>query len=237
MSVPHFFTDSIDDDLIRITGEDARHAARALRITPGEEITVSDGAGHVARARAIDVTPSAVTAEVLARETVTEEAPRLIVCPAIPKSGRLEVETQKLTELGVAEIRPWPAARSVPRWDAAKARKHGERLRAIAYGAAKQSRRAFLPEVADPGPLAGLPTTTIVLHEEEDGRLSGALPAAAPSVIALIVGPEGGLTSGELDAFRAQGARVVGLGPQVLRTETATIVAATLVLGRFGRIG
>ena len=143
----------------------------------------------------------------------------------------------RTSSLRTVRIRPWPAARSVPRWDEPKAHKHGERLRAIARGAAKQSRRAFLPVVTDPAPIGELPEHILVLHEEEDGRLGLALPASPPDVLALIVGPEGGLTKDEIDAWRARGARVVGLGPTVLRTETATIVAATLTLGKYGKIG
>lgn len=237
MSAPHFYLDDIDADRLRLTGDDARHAARALRIQPGEEITISDGRGRIARARVIAVTPQTVEAEVLDRRSISAEPPHVIVHPAVPKSGKLDLEVQKLTEVGVDAIRPWLAARSVPRWDARKAAKHGDRLRAIARAAAEQSRRAFLPEVTDPRDLGELATPAIVLHEEATARLHEALPAETPERIALVVGPEGGLTPDEVEALRARGAAVASLGPSILRTETATIVGATLVLGRYGKLG
>jgi len=237
VSAPHFFIERVDSDKISITGDDAHHAARALRIRAGEEITVSDGLGSVVHARATDVSPKGLAAEVVARDYIEQPLPRLVVFPAVPKAGKLETVVQKLTELGVDEIRPWFAARSVARWDAAKGAARAQRLRAVAREAAMQSRRAWLPVVSDPGPLVDLPEPTLVLHEQAAKGLIASMPSVAPSAVGLVVGPEGGLDAVEVEHLVAQGAMPVSLGRQILRTETAAVVGPALVLAQFGRLG
>ena len=237
MTAAHFFTDDVSDDTIRITGADAHHAARALRIRPGEEITVSDGRGTVVRARCADVSQSAVTADVFARDHVEQPVPAVIVFPAVPKAGKLETIVQKLTEIGIDEIRPWFAERSVVKWDASKTVAHAERLRAVAREAAMQSRRAFLPLVADPSELSELPNPTVILHEGAARALSSVLPSVIPHGVGVVVGPEGGLTDDEVERFSGLGAYPASLGASILRTETAAIVGPALVLARFGRLG
>ena len=236
MSAPHFFAASIGPGTIEIDGPDAAHARRALRIRPGESVTIGDGAGTVAVARAVEVGETFV-AEVLSIRTVPPPHPRIEVYPALPKSGKLDLVVQKLTEVGVDAVRPWPAARSVVRWDGAKARAQGDRLRSIAREAAKQSKRAWLPEVADPAPVGVLPPLMLVLHEGTERRLAEVLPEDPPPAIGVLIGPEGGLVDDEVEALCARGAVAVGLGDQILRTETASIVVATLVLARYRRIG
>jgi 16S rRNA (uracil1498-N3)-methyltransferase len=237
VTAPHFFAEHVDSDLVGITGDDAHHAVRALRIRPGEEITVSDGHGTVVRARCIDVSSARLTAEVIARDHVEQPAPLLVVFPAVPKGGKLETIVQKLTEIGVDEIRPWFSARSVVRWDAAKAAGHAQRFRAVAREAAMQSRRAWLPSVSDPGPIEQLPEVTLLLHEEAAKGLSASLPSVAPRSIGVIIGPEGGLDADEVGQLTGRGARPVSLGRPILRTETAAVVGPALVLAQYGRLG
>jgi 16S rRNA (uracil1498-N3)-methyltransferase len=237
VTAPQFFVDEIDGELVSLRGDEARHAIRVLRIKPGETITVSDGKGLVADARCESVRGDSFVAHVLHRRRVEPSYPRVVVFPAVPKAGKLDLVVQKLTELGVDEIRPWGAARSVARWDGERARKQGERLRAIAREAAKQSRRAWLPEVPDPAPLQELPSLTVLLHEGASERLSAVLPAEPPRVAGLIVGPEGGLTDDEVADLGERGARPASLGAAILRTETASLAAAALLLGRYGRLG
>jgi len=235
VTAPHFFSDAIAGDSLALVGEEARHARAALRIKAGETITVSDGKGTVVTARVVRAEPT-FDAEIIDRRFVPAPEPRMTVMPAVPKSGKLDLVVEKLTELGIDEIRPWFAARTVVRWDTRKARAHGDRWRAIARAASKQSRRAWLPDVADPAPLGVMPAATIVLHEGTTLRLNDAL-ADRVEEIGLVTGPEGGLSEEEVAGLRSRGAHVVALGEQILRTETAVIVAATLTLGRYGRIG
>lgn len=237
MSAGHFFCDDVAGDLIRITGDDAHHAARALRIRPGEEITVSDGRGSVARAHTTEVSSSAVTAQVIARSSIEQPSPTVVVFPAVPKAGKLDAVVQKLTEIGVDEIRPWFAMRSVVRWDTSKASGRVARLRVIAREAGMQSRRAWLPVVAEPAPLDELPDLTLVLDEGGADRLGAVLPSVAPRTVGVVVGPEGGLDPSEVERLAGAGAVVASLGSSILRTETAAVVGPALVLSRYGRLG
>ena len=229
MSAPHFFATGVGLGPVALTGSEARHAARVLRIEPGEEITVADGRGHVVRARVIEVAREHVTADAFEERHVEQVRPTLTVWPAIAKNDKLDLVVQKLTELGVAAIRPWFAERSVVRWDAAKRVAHADRWRTIALAASKQSRRAWLPEVADPVDLVEPSEATVVLHETATMRLRTAVRSRVDG-LALVVGPEGGLTEGEVDQMTAAGALAVTLGEQILRAETASIAGAAAVL-------
>lgn len=237
MTAAHFFCDDVAADTIHITGDDAHHAARALRIRSGEEITVSDGRGAVVRASVTSVSPLKLEADVSSRAHVEQPMPRVIVFPAMPKAGKLDGVIQKLTELGIDEIRPWFSERSVVRWDPRKAAARTIRLRTIAREAAMQSRRAWLPVVAEPGPLEKLPEETLVLDESATAGLMAALPAVAPKVIGIVIGPEGGLAPDEIDLLISAGARTASLGSPILRTETASVVGPALVLARYERLG
>ena len=237
MTAPHFFAERVDSDHISITGDDARHAVRALRIRPREEITVSDGRGTVVRARCAEVSPSHLRVDVIARDHIQKPDPLVIVFPAVPKGGKLETIVQKLTEIGVDEIHPWFSARSVVHWDAAKAAARTQRIRAVAREAAMQSRRVWLPSVSEPGPIGDLPELTLVLHEEAREGLIAAMPSVAPRSVGLVIGPEGGLDSDEVERLVEAGAHPVSLGGSILRTDTAAIVGPTLVLARYNRLG
>jgi 16S rRNA (uracil1498-N3)-methyltransferase len=238
MTAAHFFAPDTSGDQVRLDGDEARHAVRVLRVRAGEEITVSNGAGEIVRAVVTDA-GATLTADVKERRSEPRPTPALHVFTAIPKTGKLDLVVQKLTELGVEVIQPFPASRSVARWDAKKAAAQIERLNAIAYHAAKQSRRAWLPEVRSAAPLDGvdLPEASFVLDEGATIRLSDALPDEPPETIGLIVGPEGGFEREEVDALSARGVREVSLGPLILRTETAALVAATVASVRYKAIG
>lgn len=238
MTAPRFFTGDVSSDLLTLTGDEARHAVKVLRIRTGEEITISDGKGTVAHA-VVEAAGSALTARVTQRVVEPQPRPELIVFQAIPKHGKLDLVVQKLTEVGVGAIQLFVAERSVARWDGAKAHAQTERLGTIAREAAKQSRRAWLPMVSAPVPLTGwaLPPVTVVLHEEASRRLTTALPQTPPEAVGLVVGPEGGLTEEEVATLRERAATPVSLGPLILRAETAALVAASVVLARYGLLG
>jgi 16S rRNA (uracil1498-N3)-methyltransferase len=237
VTAAHFFVASIEGDPLRLEDDEGYHAARVLRLRPGEPLTLSDGRGNVAECEVSTVEPRAVTVHVRARRAAPERLPRIVVLPAVPKSGRLDLVVQKLTEIGVDEIRPWVAERSVVRWDERKRRAHAERWRAIAYEAAKQSRRAWLPSVAEPVDEPVLPPCTVALHEAGATRLEEVLPAQPPPEVGILIGPEGGLTDAEVRRVVSLGGAAAGLGTQILRAETAAIVGPALVMGRYRLIG
>ena len=238
MTAPHFFAPVVTGERVILEREDSRHALRVLRLRPGEQITIADGRGSVVEATVGD-DDDRLVAHVTARRTEPEPRPALHVYQALPKKGKLDLVVQKLTELGVASIHLFASHRSVPRWDPAKGASHAARLGEVARQAAMQSRRAWLPRVLAPAPLSSLDMSepVVILHGSATVRLSEALPETAPSAVGLVVGPEGGLTEEEVTALRALGAIPVTLGPLVLRTETAALAAAAIVLGRYGQLG
>ena len=154
-------------------------------------------------------------------EREARPAPPITVCFALVKGERPEWAVQKLTEVGVDRIVPFVASRSVVRWDGDKAARNAERLRRVAREAAMQSRRVWLPEVADVAPFAEIAALPGLALAEAGG--------APPSLDhpAVAVGPEGGWGPEEL----AVGAPRVTLGPHVLRAETAAVVAGSLLVG------
>lgn len=236
MTPPRFFVASIEPDVIAIEGDDARHAVRVLRITAGETVVVSDGAGGVATTRVLEAGRT-LRAEVIGRERVAATRPRLTVYQGLPKRGKLESIVQMLIQIGVDEIVPVRTMRSVPRWQEDKSKANVDRWRAVAREAAMQSRRAWLPSVGAVRSPDEVARGTLVLHEEAPEPLSSALAASPPERIAFAAGPEGGFDPAEVDAFVARECIPVRLGRLVLRTELAPVVAATLILGRYGALG
>lgn len=205
--------------------DDRHHLERVLRVRPGDPLTVGDGAGAW-RACRLGAEPDPVDRI----HHVARPAPAIGVGFALIKGGRPELVVQKLTELGVDRIMPFVAARSVVRWEPTKAARNVARLRRVAREAVMQSRRAWLPVVDEIGDLAEL----------FDGGAAGCALAdrgGAPVSLehpVVLVGPEGGWTDDE----RARGLPTVRLGDAVLRAETASIAAATLLAdARFRRNG
>jgi 16S rRNA (uracil1498-N3)-methyltransferase len=156
------------------------------------------------------------------------------VAQGIPKSERSELAIELATEAGADDFIAWQADRCVARWDGERAEKGLRRWRAVARSAARQSRRAYIPDVSGPVAKAALVAQVaarvgagglvLALHESADQPLAE-LPVAQANSILLIVGPEGGISDGELDVLVAAGATAVRLGPTVLRTTTAAAVA------------
>jgi 16S rRNA (uracil1498-N3)-methyltransferase len=224
-----------------LDGEEARHAATVRRLRAGERLVLSDGAGAMARCLVEAVQPGRDAALTLLVESYwTEEPPalRVLVAQALAKGDRGELAVELATEAGVDAIVPWRATRSVAKWeDGPRGEKALTRWRATARAAAKQARRAHVPDVTEPvttAELAGLMATmslSIVLESDVPDRLTD-LPLPATGDILLVVGPEGGITDDELATLRQAGARPVRLGTTVLRTSTAAAVA----LGALGAL-
>jgi 16S rRNA (uracil1498-N3)-methyltransferase len=228
---------------IIVDGDEHHHLARVLRARPGDAITLFDGAGAEVSARIvrIDRDRTELVADPdgpagLARAAVPIETP-LTLLTAVPRGGRMDFLVQKCSELGVSRIVPVITARSVARPEAAKR----ARWEKIAREAARQCGRADVPAVSPPTPLAAalaapdLPDRRLMLSPEAGGRaLRALLPDRAAT--ALLVGPEGGLATAEVDAARAAGFQDVSLGSRILRVETAAIVAVALAEEAFGAL-
>ena len=240
MTPPMFFVASVDGDVLTIEGREGRHLATVKRAVRDERVDVSNGAGDVAECVVTSVDgPDRVTLRVVARRRVEAPRPRLVVVQALAKGDRAEDAVEAMTEVGVDEVVPWAASRSVVRWEGERGAKAHARWAATAYEAAKQSRRAHLPVVA---PLASTrdvaarlrdAALAVVLHEDATRALAAA-DVPDDGEVVVVVGPEGGLTEEETDAF---GVAPYRLGPTVLRTSTAGVAAAALLLGRTARWG
>lgn len=243
MSAPLFLVEALPTgDRLTLDGPEGHHASTVQRLRVGEELLLADGRGGTAAAVVDAVGKGTLELRVTSRGYVDASVPRLVVVQGIAKGDRGELAVQAMTEVGVDEIVPWSASRSVVQWRGDRGVRAREKWAATAREAAKQARRAWLPVVA------GTPdesTTTVarriagaaaafVLHEEAQERLTTAeLPETGE--IVLVVGPEGGIADPELAAFREAGARPVRLGPSVLRTSTAGVAALSVLSTRLSR--
>jgi 16S rRNA (uracil1498-N3)-methyltransferase len=236
--MPRLFVppERLTGDRVELDGEPYRHLARVLRVPVGADLVLFDGQGVEIEARVAAVNARTVTLVLGARRRQPPPVVAITLLQAVPRGDRMDLLVQKTTELGVARIVPVLAERSVARPPAARAR----RWQTIAAEAARQSGRADVPEVLAPLalpealPIAASCATRLALWEEEHTRpLRQALPAATPTV-AVLIGPEGGLAAAEVERARAAGFVTVGLGPRILRVETAAIVAVALVQAAAG---
>jgi 16S rRNA (uracil1498-N3)-methyltransferase len=254
---PYFFVDpdslpvgapGDDSAPIALEGADARHLAVVRRAAPGDAVRVSDGGGRVVEAALVSVSAARVEARIVSETRVPPPHPVVEVEQGLSRGDKVDTVLRQLVELGVDAVGVFEGGRSVARWDASRQAAAAARWRTIAREAAKQSHRAWLPVVRGPASLEATlaqvraegPGLGLVAHPGASQRLGEALArhaAAPPRRVWLAVGPEGGLSDEEVEAFRAAGAVPVSLGEQILRTETAPIVVAALVLHRFGRLG
>ena len=225
-------------------GDEARHAGVVQRRRPGERVDVVDGAGVRLECVIAAVEPRRVDLDVVHTREEPASASRLVLVQALAKGDRDELAIEAATEVGVDEVVPWQAKRSVVVWRGDRAARSRARWIATVRTATKQARRAWVPVVAEAVTLDGLVRrvtevvgaggTALVLHEAATEPLvSIGFPTAQE--IQVIVGPEGGITEDELVALVDAGARLARLGPHVLRTSTAGPVALGLVCARLGR--
>jgi 16S rRNA (uracil1498-N3)-methyltransferase len=227
-------------DEIVLEGGEARHATVVRRTRVGEQVALTDGTGTTAVCTVAATTNKTLTATVDSVTTSEPETPRVVVVQAIPKGDRGELAVEMLTEVGVDVIVPWAASRSVGVWRGDRADKSLAKWRATAREAAKQARRSWFPEVSemvstdDVAALLATASVPVVLHDAASGPLAD-LPVPGRGEIVIVVGPEGGITEEELDAFAKVGAEPVRLGSSVLRTSTAGVAATAALLARTPR--
>jgi 16S rRNA (uracil1498-N3)-methyltransferase len=223
---------------VLLDGDEGRHAATVKRIGLGETVLAGDGRGAVLEGTVVAIRPGGLELTVSARRFEPVADPRIVVVQALPKSDRGELAVELLTELGVDEIVPWRAARCVTVWSGARGERAVSKWRRTAREAAKQSRRAWVPTVAEPldtGAVAARlarASGALVLHEQATTRLAD-LPLPTTGELVIAVGPEGGITDGELGRLTA--ATPVRLGPHILRTSTAGAAVLAALAPRLGR--
>jgi 16S rRNA (uracil1498-N3)-methyltransferase len=223
--------------------DESHHAVRVLRVAPPDVITVTDGRGSVARCVVKDVSGKRVIAEVLEREERRRLRPEIVVYQGTAKGAKVDSVVERLAELGVSELCTYESQRAVAHWDGAKIERLNERWNAIARSAAKQSRNPFVMEAragitwAELTELIAKEQLAVVLWEDASLPMRTALVGGMADRVALVVGPEGGLERTEAEALADAGAQLVSLGPRILRTENAALVASAALLFHYGLIG
>lgn len=260
MSLPHFY---LEDQVIaseekrefplRLSAADARHA-RVLRVAPGEHVAVVDAAQDYFECEVVDFSDALPPVRVAQRGREAPARPAIVLVQGLAKGDKMDTVVRHATELGVGAFVPLACERSVVRLDAKKAAARTERWRAVAKSAAMQSGQPALPEVSPPqgvreacALLSGAHAVLVCWEEAPqtaflDDALEHALAVqhvpAPDARVAVCVGPEGGFSRAEVDALLAcnRHARLVTLGPSILRTETAGIVAPALVLHVLARM-
>ncbi|ALV43390.1 16S rRNA methyltransferase [Pseudarthrobacter sulfonivorans] len=255
MSNPVFFSGAGSlDDLVPgarfvLQGPEARHAVTVKRLSPGEAVDIADGAGRRLTGTVVSASPAELTVECSA--LVVEGRPdiRLVLVQALAKGDRDELAVETATELGIDAVVPWQSERSIVRWKGERAAKAHAKWQSVVTAAAKQARRAWIPEVRatvdTPGLAAAVAAAdlAVILHEDAVRPLRSVLESwqgtqadAGPLEILLIVGPEGGISPREVTRLCDAGAVTALLGHHVLRSSTAgpaAVVLASDVLGRW----
>lgn len=219
-----------------ITGEDYHHIVRVMRMKEDDHIYVVFPDQSSAAARIETISSDSVEVRVVKWETEMKELPvKVAIASGLPKGDKLELIFQKGTELGADQFIPFTADRSIVKWDEKKAKKKLDRWEKIVKEAAEQSHRNVVPSVSSPVSFKELLTLskhfdhTLVAYEEEartgeKSNLSRTLGSIKDGESILVVfGPEGGLTENEVGRCRQEGFLICGLGPRILRTETAPL--------------
>lgn len=232
----NFFVDkeAFNGDVIAIEGEEANHIIKVLRMKEGEKLTIFDGNGNCADGEIEKIEGKAVFVKVLRKyESETEPKLKITLFQAVPKNPKMDLIIQKATELGVTRIVPVNTKRIVAKID--KENKL-ERLKRIAFEAAKQCGRAYVPEVCAPisfekavEMMKNMDAAIIPYECEKDGKIGEVLPEGIKS-LGIIIGPEGGFEESEVKAAEDNGIKRVTLGKRILRTETAGLIASALAL-------
>jgi len=223
--------------LVDLDGSEGKHAVQVRRMRQGEAIQLSDGKGLRVRGTVAELFGSTLKLQVT--EVIREELParQITLVQALAKGDRDELAIQAATELGATGIIPWQASRSISRWDGPKIAKGQARWQQIVSEAAKQSLRAYTPEVkniVDTKELTGLVSSFDLVLVLDTSATASVAESGIPrsGTIALVVGPEGGIDQSELEALESAGAKLVTLGANVLRTSTAgPALIAALMLG------
>ncbi|MBQ8358249.1 MAG: 16S rRNA (uracil(1498)-N(3))-methyltransferase [Clostridia bacterium] len=244
--MPRFFVTSsqINGDTVTILGEDAHHISRSLRCAVGDSVTVCDMSRTEYTCALTDFLPDRVLAKILSVASCSTEPPvRITLYQALPKGDKLDTVIQKAVECGASRIVPFESERCVVRLKSdSEGRKTERRLR-IAHEAAKQCGRGILPEVGETVPfadmlrLAGTADTVFFCYEGDGTAPIGTLlrNTCLPQggEIALIIGSEGGFSVREAELARSMGFLMTGLGPRILRTETAPLFALACISCHF----
>lgn len=238
--MPRFFvpTENVSDGKIIINGGDAMHITRSLRMTRGERLTVCDSSSTEYECVISDISADTVTVDILSQGPSQNEPPyKVTLFQALPKSDKMETIVQKSVEAGVYDIVPFISERCISRPDEKGKKNKVERWNKISESAAKQCGRGVIPKVSDIISFedalekAASADTAILLYEDEKAvSLKKLLKQCGKDAsISIIVGAEGGFSAEEAKCARAHGILSAGLGPRILRCETAPVVTLAAI--------
>lgn len=224
---------------VTLPQDSSQHLLRVLRLAPGDTVTLFNGDGHDYAARLLTAARRGAEAEIIGRQPVTRESPlHITLAQGLARGEKMDLVLQKATELGVAAFAPVLTERTEVKLDPERAAKRLAHWQGVLAAACEQSGRATVPLLHAPRPLASYAAAEsaalrLALDPGGELDLAGAAPAAGQA-IALVVGPEGGLSERDLATLRAAGFRGLRLGPRVLRTETAGLAAVAALQALYG---
>ena len=222
---------------VTLDGPEGRHAVAVRRTCVGEQLRLADGAGRWALVEVIAVGKDTLTGVIVDLGAVPAPRPAYLLVQALAKDGRDERAVEMATELGADAILPWQAARSVVQWRGERAEKSRAKWESVVTAATKQSRRVWRPRVEPVATGSALLSrlrdcaAVLVLHEAAETPI-GAIDIPVRGEVAVVVGPEGGISPEELSVLSGIGAVMVRLGPHVLRSSTAGPAAIAILAAR-----
>ncbi len=228
-----------------VEGPELDHLRKVLRLGPGDPIIVFDDAGWEHEAVIRSLSAQAAEIEITRSFQAERESPlKLTLAVGLTKGEKMDFVVEKATELGVQAIAPFVSAYTVPKLDARKIEKRGERWRKIALAAAKQCGRTRIPEIFPLSNFEDLVQQTsgalnLLFWEKEAGQTIKQVHATHPDArsILLVIGPEGGLSDQEAGLAQRHGFKPIRLGRRILRAETAAVSATSLVQFLWGDLG
>ena len=244
-----FFVDkkniNLENNTCIIEGEDVKHISKVLRCKIGEEIEVCDKDNNEYICEITDISKDLVELNILNKVDIKREANvRVKLYQGLPKGPKMEMILQKLTEVGVDEIVLVQTKRSVSKVDDKKEDKRIERWERIIYEAAKQSKRGQIPRLRGilsfKEALEDMKNNDLNIAPYENERtksIKQAIKGVNINTMGIFVGPEGGFEESEIEAIEEIGGKSVSLGPRILRTETASLVASSIALYELSDLG
>lgn len=246
--------ESVHANQITIIGDDVKHITRVLRLQPGAEVICADGLGSSYLVSLTAFSPDRVTGKILQtlQENVEPEV-KITLVQGLPKSDKMDLIVQKGTEVGISCFVAVETNRTIVQYDSKKEAKRRERWQRIAKEAAEQSHRLVIPNIEEVLPLknwlqqeAALYDLILLAYEGESGQGIRSVLAnfsltnqtrVIPLTAAILIGPEGGFEQSEVDFAIEKGAKVITLGPRILRTETAGVITSAMILYHYGQMG
>ncbi|WP_304341211.1 RsmE family RNA methyltransferase [Metaclostridioides mangenotii] len=236
---------NLEDNTCIMTGDDVKHISKVLRARVGDQVEICDKEKSEYVCEIEDISKDEVCLNILEKLNVNREPDvKVRLYQGLPKGTKMEMILQKLTEVGVDEIILVQNKRSVVKFDNKKEDKKLERWERIIYEAAKQSKRGKIPKLR--GVLSfkealedmkGNDMNICPYENEKTVSIKDSIKGKDINAIGIFVGPEGGFDEGEIEKIQAIDSQVVSLGPRILRTETASVVATSIVLYELSDLG